>query len=213
MPEVQIELIEAGRALPCDADLIVIPGTKNTIADLQFFRTQGWDIDLKAHVRRGVHVLGICGGYQMLGSRISDPEGIEGPPSEVEGLGLLDVSTIMTRKKTLSVTQAVFSKTGDAVQGFEIHVGVTKGPDADKAWLETDGQPISASDPSGRILGCYLHGLFASDEFRKSYLSSIGHDTRGFSHRGLIEETLDGLADHLEESLDLDALLSLAAEI
>ena len=103
-PDVRLVFVRPGEPLPL-ADLIILPGSKATIADLEFFRGQGWDIDLLAHARRGGRILGICGGYQMLGKNVSDPHGMEGPPGEVEGLGLLDVATRLTGEKALSASR------------------------------------------------------------------------------------------------------------
>ncbi len=212
-PDVSVEIIEVGRPLPGDADLIIIPGSKSTIADLAHFRAQGWNIDLQAHVRRGGNVLGICGGYQMLGRQIIDRDGIEGPPSDVPGLGLLDVVTVMEPKKHLALSEARYRTTGDPVSGYEIHIGVTDGPDRENAWLETDGRCIGAASPDGKILGCYLHGLFASDKFRSSYLRQLGHPSDAFDYRAGVERTLDELAKHLETHLDIDQLLALADDV
>ena len=139
-PGVSVEIIEAGRPLPADADLIIIPGSKSTIADLAHFRNQGWDIDLYGHVRRGGHVLGVCGGYQMLGKEIIDADGLEGSPSRVAGLGLLDITTVMAPQKRLALSQATYLPTGDQLSGYEIHIGVTEGPDCTRAWLSIDGR-------------------------------------------------------------------------
>src|SRR3546814_10574238 len=101
-PDVAVDFVEPGRALPGDADLVVLPGSKATLADLAFLREQGWDIDLAAHLRRGGRVLGLCGGYQMLGRRIGDPQGIEGPAgAAADGLGLREIETVLTGGKTL----------------------------------------------------------------------------------------------------------------
>ena len=209
-PQVSVEIIEAGRPLPGDADLVLIPGSKSTIADLAHFRTQGWDIDLAAHIRRGGHVMGICGGYQMLGRTIADPDGIEGEPGTVEGLGHLDVHTVMKPQKHLALTEATLRATGAAVQGYEIHLGETTGPDCARAWLEVRGRPEGAANATGRVQGCYLHGLFASDRFRTDFLAGLGarSDLR-FDDQ--VEHTLDALAAHLEQHMDLDLLLELAA--
>ncbi|MCF6445069.1 cobyric acid synthase [Nereida sp. MMG025] len=209
-PDVSVEIIEAGRPLPADADLILIPGSKSTISDLAHFKAQGWDIDLQAHVRRGGAVLGICGGYQMLGATISDPDGIEGPPRSVEGLGLLDVETVMTPHKRLALSNAVHTDSGAAVEGYEIHLGSTTGPDCDRAWLDLDGRPEGAQSHDGRIKGCYLHGLFSADSFRAAYLKELGGESRQTNYAADVEATLDALADHLETHLDIDALLTLA---
>ena len=206
-PAVTVEIVPPGRALPGDADLVLIPGSKSTLGDLAFFRAQGWDIDLRAHVRRGGHVLGLCGGYQMLGHRIADPIGVDGPQSEAEGLGLLDVETVMGPAKELALRDAV---SGDQpLSGYEIHMGQTDGPDCAHAWLQVNGQPAGAASADGRVRGCYLHGLFAADGFRSAYLARLGH--RGTEHYEVgVETTLDALAAHMETHLDLDALLNLS---
>ena len=212
-PNVTVEIVEPGRALPGDADLVLLPGSKSTIADLEHFRAQGWDIDLTAHIRRGGHVLGICGGYQMLGRMISDPEGIEGPKGSVSGLGHLDVETEMRPKKRLAKTEAVYCATGDAVHGYEIHIGHTSGPDCGRAWLRVGDRPEGASDASGLIRGCYLHGLFESDRFRSAYLDELGICASGANFGGSVDEALDLLGEHFERHMDIDQLLNLAARV
>jgi adenosylcobyric acid synthase len=212
-PDVTVEIVEAGRPIPADAALVLIPGSKSTIADLAHFRAQGWDIDLLAHVRRGGRVLGICGGYQMLGRRIIDADGIEGPPGEVAGLGLLDVVTEMKPAKTLSRTEARHIASGEAVSGYEIHIGVTTGPDTARPWLTVGSRGEGAASADGRVKGCYLHGLFSADGFRAAYLAELGH-TGPVSHYGTaVEEALDALARHVETHLDVDAILSMAAPV
>ena len=209
-PDVSVEIIEAGRPLPGDADLVIIPGSKSTIADLAQVRAQGWDIDLAAHVRRGGHVLGICGGYQMLGREIHDPDGIEGPATSVTGLGLLDVTTVMVPQKRLALSNAIYMPTGDAISGYEIHIGVTKGPDTARAWLSLDGRGEGAASANGRIKGCYLHGLFGADAFRKAFFDDLGKPVVHHSYGAGVEDTLDQLAIHLEAHFDIKRLLELA---
>lgn len=209
-PNVTIEIISAGRPLPGDADLVLIPGSKSTIADLADFRDQGWDIDLQAHVRRGGHVLGICGGYQMLGQSIHDPDGIEGRKGSFDGLGLLDVTTTMKPEKRLRLSRAKYLPTGATVTGYEIHLGTTEGPDCKNAWLSLQGTKHGAATANGRIQGCYLHGLFAADAFRSDYLSHLGGRSSVISYDADLEVTLDRLAAHLEDHLDLDQLYQMA---
>ena len=209
-PGVSIEIIEPGTPLPGTADLVLIPGTKATIAELQFFRQQGWDIDLMAHVRRGGRVLGICGGYQMLGREIIDADGIEGPPGRVAGLGLLDVVTEMKPEKHLANIEAEHLASGVMLQGYEIHMGRTTGPDCKRAWLAIGDRREGAMSPDGRVQGCYLHGMFASDRFRALWLREMGGEGSGLAFSAEIEATLDSLAEHLERHLDLDLLLTLA---
>lgn len=212
-PDVTVEIVDPGHPLPGDADLVLIPGSKSTVGDLKFFRAQGWDIDLMAHVRRGGHVLGVCGGYQMLGRWIDDPEGIEGHAGRHEGLGLLDVETVMSGDKRLAEVRATDRLSGHAVSAYEIHIGHTDGPDLTRAWLTVEGRDEGAMSADGKVLGCYLHGLFASDAFRAAYLARFGlSDGLGDFEAG-VETALEALADHLETHMDLDALLSLAAPV
>ena len=212
-PEVTVEIIQPGRPLPGDADLVLIPGSKSTIADLAHFRAQGWDIDLQAHVRRGGRVLGICGGYQMLGTDIIDDAGIEGPPSRVSGLGLLDVVTVMTDDKTLTETRAVDRISGTEVRGYEIHIGRTTGPDTNRAWLDIDGRGEGAASSDGFVQGCYLHGLFSADTFRDAYLTALGAAPTTQNYDASVDQTLDALADHLETHMYVETLLGIAAEV
>lgn len=212
-PDVSVEMIAPGRPLPGDADLVLIPGSKSTIADLAAFRAEGWDIDLKAHVRRGGRVLGICGGYQMLGRSIADPEGIEGAPGRVEGLGLLDVETVMRPEKRLGLVRGRL-RDGGAIDGYEIHIGETAGPDhAARAWIEIEGRPEGAASADGRVRGCYLHGLFSDDAFRAAFLTELGGRASGASYEAGVETALDALAAHLERHLDIDRLLALAEPV
>ena len=208
-PDVSVQIIEAGRPLPGDADLVLIPGSKATIPDLAHFRAQGWDIDLAAHIRRGGHVMGLCGGYQMLGREIADPDGIEGVPGSVPGLGHLNVTTVMKPQKRLALTEARELESGAEVQGYEIHLGITDGPDCANAWLSVDEEETGAMSHGGRVRGCYLHGIFSADGFRRAYLARLGVES-GLDFETSVEATLDALAAHIETHLDLDALLDLA---
>ncbi|PRY75450.1 adenosylcobyric acid synthase [Yoonia maritima] len=212
-PGISVEIINPGQPLPGDADLIIIPGSKSTIADLAHFRSQGWDIDLTAHVRRGGHVLGICGGYQMLGTSIIDEDGIEGTPCRVEGLGLLNVQTVMKPQKRLARSTATYQPTGDAVSGYEIHIGETTGPDCERAWLSLDGRGEGASNTSGQVMGCYLHGLFEADSFRAAFLSRLGKPLTDHRYADSVDATLDALAEHLETHMDISQLIALAGPV
>ncbi len=210
-PAVSVEIIPPGRALPGDADLVLIPGSKSTLGDLAFLRRQGWDIDLHAHHRRGGHILGLCGGYQMLGRHVRDPHGVDGPPGEAEGLGLLEVNTVMGGDKRLRRISATTLPGNEAVTGYEIHMGRTQGPDCDRAWLQVDGRPEGAASPDGLVRGSYLHGMFAADGFRARFLQDLGHRQTARYEQG-VEHTLGALADHLESYLDVDLLWHLARE-
>jgi adenosylcobyric acid synthase len=208
-PGVRLELMAPGQALPGDADLVLLPGSKATLADLAALRANGWDIDIQAHARRGGQVIGLCGGYQMLGRRIADPAGIEGPASEAPGLGLLDVETVLDTNKVLREIHAQDTVSGTMVSGYEIHMGRTCGPDTRRPMLALDGRPEGAVSADGRIAGCYLHGLFAADAFRRRFLEGFGIASDTAFEAG-IEATLDKLADHLAATVDLDRVLEIA---
>jgi adenosylcobyric acid synthase len=209
-PDIDLVMVRPGEAVPGDARLVVLPGTKSTRGDLAFLRAQGWDIDLLAHHRRGGHVLGLCGGYQMLGQVVADPEGIEGTAGETPGLGLLDVTTVMTEQKTLTRVTALHAATNQSISAYEIHIGRTDGPDRERPFSVVDGAPEGAVSSDGRIHGSYLHGLFASDGFRKAFLAQLDIPAADQQYSVRVDDALDALADHIESHLDVDGLLALA---
>lgn len=205
-----VEMVLPGRAIPGGAGLVIIPGSKSTRGDLAFLRDQGWDIDLAAHRRRGGHILGICGGYQMLGRSVADPEGIEGPAGTTPGLGLLEVDTVMTPDKRLTRSRAVHCASGLQVEGYEIHIGRTSGADSARPFAMLEGRPEGATSADGRVTGSYLHGMFADDAFRAAFVRGLGAQASGLAYAAGVETVLDDLADHLERHLDVAAMLALA---
>jgi adenosylcobyric acid synthase len=209
-PGVDLVMVRPGNAIPGDARLVIIPGSKSTRGDLAFLRTQGWDIDLLAHHRRGSHVLGVCGGYQMLGRSVADPEGIEGPAGETQGLGLLNVTTVMTEQKTLTRVTAHHVETRQPIDAYEIHIGRTYGPDRIRPFALLDGAPEGAVSSDGRVYGSYLHGLFTSDSFRKAFLAQLDIPAADQAYHAKVESALDALADHIETHIDVEGLLALA---
>jgi adenosylcobyric acid synthase len=210
-PALRVTMVEPGDALPGNAELVILPGSKATIADLEDFRRNGWDIDIAGHVRRGGRVLGLCGGFQMLGNRVSDPDGIEGHPADVPGLGLLDVRTHLTPEKTLSRVSGVSLPDDAPFRGYEMHIGRTAGPDCAHPLLRfADGHPDGAISPNGRIRGTYVHGLFTDDHQRAALLRWIGAPPGLLSYQADIDRVLDALASHLAADIDLDRVLTLA---
>jgi adenosylcobyric acid synthase len=211
-PSVDLEFIRPGTPIPAGVDLVVLPGSKATIADLAALRATGWDVDIAAHVRRGGRVLGICGGYQMLGSSIADPAGVEGPPGKCAGLGLLAVDTELTGGKLL-IEVAGVRIGGPTFKGYEMHVGRTAGADcARPVLLFQDGRRDGAARADGLVEGCYVHGLFADDAQRADWLGRLGAGSSAIRYDEVVEATLDALAQHLERHLDCEALLAMARE-
>ena len=210
-PEVDLVLVDRGAPLPPDADLVILPGSKATIADLGALREEGWDIDLLAHRRRSGHILGLCGGFQMLGRTISDPDGLEGPPGTVDGLGLLAVDTVLTAPKTVRAVVGETVRGGCAFSGYEIHMGKTAGPDANRPVHRlSGGRTDGARSADGLVVGTYVHGLFGSDALRADWLRSFGANSGIASHDALVDRTLDSLAGHLETHVDIDRLTATA---
>jgi adenosylcobyric acid synthase len=209
-PAVRVVMVAPGEAIPADARLILLPGSKSTIADLAFLRAQGWDIDIAAHVRRGGRVIGLCGGYQMLGRTIADPHGVEGPAGAVVGLGLLDVDTVLGRSKTTVAVTGEAIAGGHAVAGYEIHMGHTSGADCARPVVRLGARPDGATSADGLVSGTYVHGLFAADDFRRAFIAALGAAPSNLRYEAEVDAVLDRLGEHLERHLDIDALLAIA---
>ena len=206
---VELRMIPPGHPIPAEAALVILPGSKATIADLAALRREGWDIDILAHHRRGGVILGLCGGYQMLGRSIADPEGLEGPPGTASGLGLLDVET------TLHVHKALRPVSGTALgapfEGYEMHMGRTCGPDTERPFATlSDGRRDGAMNAAGMVLGSYVHGLLADSDQRRALLARIDVVAEGLDYGDSVEAALDEIASALEEHLDIDALIALS---
>ncbi len=208
-PDVEVVMVPPGSSIPGDAGLVVLPGTKSTIADMQAVRDNGWDRQLSAHVKRGGHVLGICGGFQMLGRHISDPAGMEGHVRDIDGLGLLDIDTVMEPEKVVRNVQATSLLYDTPLQGYEIHIGRTTGPDMGRPFARVGEHADGAISPDGRIMGTYLHGIFNADEFRRKFLHNLGVRSSFVNYRAGVEAALDELAEGLETHLDINALFNL----
>ncbi|MDR1915612.1 MAG: cobyric acid synthase [Synergistaceae bacterium] len=212
--DVELSFVKPGNPIPGDGDLVIIPGTKSTIADLEYVRKQGWDIDIAAHIHRGGRVVGICGGYQILGREISDPDAVENPvPTTIQGLGLLNVVTVMSREKTLRRFSAS-TPDGSVVSGYEIHMGVTKGPGIERPLVTLNGVPEGALREDDLVGGCYIHGLFTSDEFRAKFLSIFrggkGLGTAKQDYEKSVDTALDELACQMESELDMEKIEEIA---
>ncbi len=208
-PGVELVMVPPGRPIPAEAAIIVLPGSKATIADLAALRAEGWDVDILAHRRRGGMIVGLCGGFQMLGRTVADPLGLEGAPSAAPGLGLLDIETTLSPEKTLRPARA--TALGAAVEGYEMHMGETRGPGLQRPFaLLANGTPEGAIDASGRVMGSYIHGLFASADLRRALLGRIGVAGGGRDYHADVDAALDDIAAELARHVDIDRLLDLA---
>lgn len=214
-PDVALRLVEPGEELPLDADMILLCGSKSTRGDLAALRENNWADRIVEAAQHGAQVFGICGGYQMLGRSVRDPAGLEGPAGDTPGLGILDVETVISPGKTLAPVTGKSAVTGDAISGFEMHMGKTSGPDADLPMLliadNPADRPEGAQSANGNVAGTYVHGLFASDTFRHNFLKHLSPArSKGFDWNGQIDIALDRLADHIEEHIDTAQLLEIA---
>ena len=210
--DVKVEFIKPGDTLPFGADIILLPGSKTTIADLIALKKNGWHLDILTHIRHGGMVVGICAGYQMLGREIFDPNLIEGMDKHISGLGLLDIETTIIGEKKLIPQQAIDITTNMAVSGYEMHMGKTTGNGLKKPMLRLNDKKFDgAISEDGNIMGCYLHGIFANDDFRNAFLDQYRSQRKNnIGYDDMIEKTLNQLADHMEEYINLDQLLVLA---
>jgi adenosylcobyric acid synthase len=212
-PDVELVFVKPGERLPQDAALVILPGSKSTIGDLADFRRQGWDADLEAHHRRGGRIIGICGGYQMLGRTVSDPQGIEGGERAADGLGLLDISTEMAPEKTVRNIMARSAEGDLPLEGYEIHLGVSQGPDCARPMTFLDGRPDGAMSPDGRVCGTYLHGLFGSDAYRAELLKSFGLSGGLQNYREDVDAALDEIAAELDRLVGFERIIGASGVI
>ena len=207
-PEVQLLLVEPHEPLPLDAPLVIIPGSKTTIADLDYLRAHGWHHELHAYLKRGGRVLGLCAGYQMLGNLVRDPLGIEGSTRATAGLGLLDIETTMGAQKMLRQISGTEVTTGARIEGYEMHIGLSSGPATAHPMVRfDDGSLDGALTDHGRIAGCHIHGLFHSTAYRTALLASLGARSTGADHAASVDAALDELARQIERTLRIEDLL------
>ena len=210
-PGVALQFIRKDDPFPEKVDMVVLPGSKSTIADMQELRDNGWERPIKSFAEAGGVVIGVCGGYQMLGKKISDPKGLEGDVPEIEGLGLLNVETDLLPEKTVQTFEPMSCEFGCELSGYEIHMGYTDGPDCARAMVNFDGRFDGAISRDGNVRGCYLHGLFSADTYRKELLKQCGFEAdEGLSYAASVDLALDELATAMEKHLDIDGLLKTA---
>jgi adenosylcobyric acid synthase len=198
-PAYEVRFIRSGESIPRDTKIVILPGSKSTIADIEGFRANGWERDLHELREAGAEIIGICGGYQILGRMVRDPLGIEGPVTEIRGLGLLDTETVMEPEKTVRNVHAISAAGNREVAGYEIHLGRTSGPDCTRPVAYIGERPDGATSADGKVWGTYLHGSLSG------FLSIA--DTRQAA-----DAALDEIADSLEAVLEKDFLLRFASQ-
>ena len=210
-PDVDFRFVPPGRPIPRDVDVVILFGTKSTLGDMAFLRAQGWDHDVLAHARSGGRVLGVCGGFQMLGRRLHDPDGTDGPAGSANGLGLFDLETTMAGEKTVRETRGRCALTGTGVTGYKIHVGQSRGPALARPMFQLETAADGARSSDGRVEGTYLHGLFANGRYRREWLRRVGGNAAAsLDYAAVVEAALDGVADTLAVALDMDAVFAAA---
>ena len=206
---VDLFFVPPGSSIPLDADAVIVPGTKSTMADMEFIRQQGWHHDIIALARSGARITGLCGGYQLLGKHINDPQGHDGPGGRCEGLGLLDIETRMSGDKTTRPVNGTCTRSGSRVSGYEIHNGHTTGADTARPMMYLNDTADGATNIKGNVEGTYLHGVFGNDKFRRWWMNQIDASAVSeLNFESMIERELDSLAEGLIQSLDVDALFA-----
>ncbi|WP_087461776.1 cobyric acid synthase [Oleiphilus messinensis] len=223
-PNVNLQFIRPGGKIP-PADVIILPGSKSVIADLTWLRDQGWEHEIFRHLRYGGKVIGICGGYQMLGQTIADPHGIEGPTQKADGLAILDIATTLEPEKQLKQCEGTLQLTDEPpvqVKGYEIHAGITTLPTAGKRPVKITStqraqhpEDIAESEDGliskdNQVFGTYLHGIFDQPDALQAILNWCGlqPETR-VDINTLREQSIDRLADSMEQHLDMGKILQM----
>jgi len=194
-PQIDLCFVAPGQPIPA-ADLIILPGSKNTRGDLAWLKAQGWPDALNRHLRYGGKVIGICGGFQMLGNSVVDPHGVEGVAGVTDGLGLLEFETEMTLDKRLAQVNGRCAFADASVSGYEIHMGTSFGAAMEKPAFYIDGRAEGARSADDHVLGSYLHGMFDTPEALSALLAWAGlADAVSVDLTQLREASIDRIAD------------------
>jgi len=210
-PGVTVEFVPPGETPP-PAELVILPGSKNVRADLAWLQQNGWCEYLQRHLRYGGKLIGICGGFQMLGETIHDPQGLEDKPGSSAGLGLLPMQTTLEEEKQLRRISGQLAIDNAPVEGYEIHMGVTTGPALERPAVQLDGVSDGSLSADGQILGTYLHGLFERHEACDALLHWAGlQEKQAINYHALREQEIERLADSLEQHLDMAQIEALFA--
>ena len=207
-PQVNLQFVATGQLKP-EADVIILAGSKNVQSDLAWLKQQGWQQHIQKHLRYGGKLIGICGGYQILGKQLHDPNGIEGPAGSSKGLGLLDIETTLEPQKQLTRVDGHFTWDNSEVSGYEIHMGISKGPALNHPSVQLNDKVDGAISDDGQIIGTYLHGLFDKESALNSLLNWAGlKNIKNLDYENLREQELNRLADEIEKNIDIRLLLN-----
>ncbi len=209
---ITVQVLENGQALPIDCDMVLLVGSKSTISDLKYIKDCGWENDIISHYRRGGFVMGICGGYQMLGKKINDPKNYEGNIKSIDGIRLLDCETTMSDNKNLSPYVGTDIITNTKFSGYKMHMGITTGNDTNNPFsIDINNKKDGAISKCGKVFGSYVHSIFNDDTFRQKFLKNItGFEIEVQSYDKNVETTLDQLACHIEKYIDIDEILKIS---
>lgn len=206
-PQVNLQFVATGQVKP-EADVIILAGSKSVRSDLEWLKNEQWQEHINKHLRYGGKVIGICGGYQMLGKQLHDPEGIEGSAGSSEGLALLDFETVLEKQKQLTLVEGNFTWDNTPVSGYEIHMGVSKGPALEYPAVQLKNKVDGVISEDNQIIGTYLHGLFDKESALHGLLNWAGlENIEDFDYEALREQELDRLADEMQRHIDIDLLL------
>lgn len=202
-------MLRSGERIPNDADFVIIPGSKSTVTDIFYIKKNNWDLDLKLHLAKGKHVLGICAGFQILGKEVNDPNGIESTQKKVEGLGLLDISTFMQDTKKIVKVSALHLESRLKFDGFEIHLGKTFGPDCENPFSKINGRSDGAISKNGLVMGSYVHGMFKNNLFRSFFLNKILGIQSNYNYQENLDKALDEFSRLIDKNIQVNKLLNL----
>ena len=208
-PEITIEMIKSGDRIPNDADLVIIPGSKSTIDDLLFLRKNKWDLDLKKHLIKKKYILGICAGFQILGKEIYDSDLNESKIMKVKGLGLLDVTTKMKKKKKTIKVSALHLESNISFSGYEIHIGETEGKDCLTPFSLIKNKKDGAISKNGLVMGSYIHGMFINNTFRSFFLNKILGIKSKLNYQKELNQNLEEFSNLIKKNINIKELLNL----
>lgn len=208
--EIEIYFVRRGQKIPENSDAILLLGSKSTIYDLNILYQEGWAYQIQNFAQKNISIIGICGGYQMLGRKIEDPDHLESSQEIMPALSLLNITTKLKPKKITRNVKAYHIGYDLPLEGYEIHNGVTSGLDCKNSLIMVEGRKEGAQSSNGLVWGTYLHGIFHNDHFRRKFLEDFGIQSSCHSFLNILNHSLDQSAKILEEQIDVSKILDIA---